>query len=476
MSEDSAPAKVSQFHLDLLRWPLVRSLLRSAAFPLAIQILGLLCVLGLVLNGWGLGIGSRSEELMIWRKTNLTTLFVWGLWWPAMIALAMALGRAWCTVCPMELVSRIGDSLGRRLGRPRFRLVSWMRAGWFIVLAYLVLQFLVAGMEIHRVPHLTSIMLITLGVLAFTTGILFREPRSFCKSFCPAKALLSVYGRFTPWQLDVRDPDLCAGCRTRECVNPRRRFLLDGRSCPSLLSPYRRRASDNCVLCLQCAKACPYGNVGLGVVRPTAHIRKPHALVPYEAAFVMLAAGFVAHEDIGEVMPVDAWFHWLPTQLQVLFPFVGFGWFEAIWFLVVFPLVLWTLAAGLAFLFGHRGTLKSLLIAAATGAAPVVAVAHLAKAAAKVSSWAGFLPGALHEPSGVEAMRSLLAKSVTAPAPLLGLPILGWVMLIGVLFMAWRSRKWVVEANPGRLAAAGAGASVTTVFFLSVLLCWPWSW
>lgn len=473
MTDSAFFGKAPQFLLNILGWPGVRWLLRRPTFPVMLQVLGLLCVCGLIVNGWGLGVGRPTEEVMILRKTNLTTLFVWGLWWPGMIAVAILCGRAWCPVCPMELANRVADSLAQRMGLARMGMGPWIRAGWCIVLAYVVLQFLVAGAEIHRVPHFTSLMLISLGALAFAAGMLFREPRSFCNSFCPTKALLSVYGRFTPLQLDVRDPDICEGCTTRECVDPARRARFDGRSCPSLVRPFARAASDDCVLCFQCAKACLYDNVGFGLVRSTASSRRPVLLKPYETAFVLLAAGFVAHEVIGEVKPLDAYFHAVPQRLNALLPHVAFGWFEAVWFLVLFPLALWGGVMGGAYLMGCRGRITRLLQGAAMGAAPVVAIAHLAKAAAKVGSWGGYLPGSLGDPRGIETLAAYMSGVGTPPASLLGLPMLGWVMLFLLLALTWRSWCGIRETAGDLLPAARAGATTTAAFFVLALLAWP---
>jgi len=466
--------KGPQFRRNALAFAPVRKILEQPWFPLALQIPALAGVGYLAINGWGVGLAESPQELMTLRKTNLTTLFVWGLWWPGMIALALLAGRAWCTVCPMELTNRLADGAARRIGWPRAKLGRWVKAGWLIVLLYLVLQILVAGLSIHRVPHYTSLMLFVLFGAALLTGLAFREPRSFCKAFCPAGALLSVYGRFTPVQLDVQDPDVCRQCRDKDCVAQKNRFRLDKRSCPSLLQPFRRKPSDGCVLCFQCAKVCPHGNVGFGIARETVSSRRPTLLKPFEALFVMLAAGFVAHEVDGEVKWLDEIFHTVPTALHGLFPSVGFEWFEGLWFLVLFPLLLWSVSAGLAYLSGFRPGWKGLLLAAATGAAPVVAVAHLAKAAAKVSSWSGFLPGALRDPAGLHTLERISNRTAAAPGPFVGLPLLGRVMLIGLAAISWKGWGWAREAAGESRVAARAGLVTVAAFYASVLILWPW--
>jgi polyferredoxin len=457
---------------DLTSWPVVRAVSRSPLFPVVLQVAALFAVIALAINGLGVGHDLSGAELKLLRKTSLTTLVVWGLWWPGMIAAALLLGRAWCTVCPMELSNRLGDALARRVGWPRARLGRWLRAGWATLALYLAMQLLVAGVALHRYPHLTAVMVFGLLALALGTGLVFRTQRSFCTAFCPASALLSVYGRLTPLQLARRDADTCERCETLDCVAESNRQRFDRRSCPSLLRPYRRESSDGCVLCLQCVKVCPHDNLGFGVVDAAEPVRRKALLRPFEAGFVAVALGFVAHEVIGEVKWLDHHFHAPPEALSALLPAVPFGWFEALWFLALFPALLWCVIglAGLAA--GHRGGLRTLLLAAATGAAPLVAIAHLAKAVAKVSAWSGFLPGAFVDPRGVETFERITAGAQAAPQPLVGLGLLGWVMLLLSLVVAWRAWRWVRDVPAESRAAARTGLLASGLLFVAVLVIW----
>jgi polyferredoxin len=234
------PTPADQFDLDLLRVPLLRRVLRWPVFPVALQVVTLGALIALIVIGWDLGPGRPVKELMTLRKTNLALLMVWGFWWPGMIVASVLFGRVWCTVCPTELVNRIGDGLARRIGWPRLGMARWLRAGWLVTLAFVALQIAGAVLGLSRVPHYTAWMLVVLLLLGLVTGLVIREPHSFCKSFCPAGAMLSVYGRFTSAQIEVCDPQTCAGCATRDCVDPTMRHRFDQRSCPSVLLPFAR--------------------------------------------------------------------------------------------------------------------------------------------------------------------------------------------------------------------------------------------
>lgn len=463
----------SQFRLDLLCFRLLKTVLRWPLFPVVLQVVTLAALVALAVNGWGLGTDRPAKDLAWLRKTNLTTLLVWGFWWPGLIVATVVFGRVWCTVCPTELVNRVGDALARRVGWPRPRMGRWLRAGWLVVLAWMALQVVGAGFPLSSVPHYTALMLVTLLALGLGTGLVFRDSHSFCRSFCPAAAMLSVYGRFTPLQNDVRDPDVCARCGTRDCVDQANRYKLDRRSCPSLLQPFARAQSDGCVLCLQCAKVCPEENIGFGLAKPTAGSRRHRLLEPFEALFVMVASGLVTSEIMGEVPWLAEIFRAVPKAFQQqVAPSVAFGWFNAAWFLVLFPLALWAVVAAVARLLGYRQGWKTLLVAAATGAAPVVAMAQIAKALSKTASFGGYLPMALSDPSGFDGIPQLAAKALTAPANWASVSTLGWVMLPLLILVAYRSVRWTREATGEHFRAALAGFGATTALYTGVLFAW----
>jgi len=219
---------------------------------------------------------------------------------------------------------------------------------------------------------------------------------------------------------------------------------------------------------------CPHANLGVGLVAAETLVRRKGLLRPFEAAFVMVALGFVAHDVIAEVKWLDGFFHAVPKGLNGFRPSVPFGWFEALWFLVLFPLLVWAGISGIGYLLGHRGGLRALLLAAATGAAPVVAVAHFAKAAAKVASWGGFLPLAVRDPQGIETFQRIAGHTLTAPAGLLGLSMIGWAMLGLTLVMAWKAWNWARQVPVESVIAARSGLAGVAMLFSAILTIWAW--
>jgi polyferredoxin len=464
-------ASASRISLDLMALPGLSPLLRTPLFPLGLQVLTLGVLIALVVNGWGHGLDLDGDQLETFRKTNLTTLAVWGLWWPGMILLVLLAGRAWCTVCPMELVARVSHRISRSVW-PGLPLPRWARAAWPALGLYLLLQAMVAAASIHRLPHLTSLMLLALPLLAALAGLLLRHPRAFCVALCPAAPLLSVYGRHGLLQLDRRSDATCEQCEGRDCVGADARDRLDRRSCPSLIRPFARAPSDGCVLCFQCAKICPHDNIGYGLPAPESTLRQAVPLRPVELAFVAVITGFVTYEVAGEAPAFAAWFRLIPEQLALLPAPIPLRSWQAIWYLLLFPAALWGIAAAGACLLLRGTPLRRSLPAMLTGAAAVVAGAHAAKAMAKLGSWASYLGLSLSDPAGQATLAALEAGTLTKPARLLGMgPTAALALLLtGLLLLRAMPRRTV--AGSGSVAGARFGAAITLFLFVPIIFSW----
>ncbi len=419
--------------------------------------------------------GSYDGKLLpILRKANASTLVVWGLWWPGLVLATILFGRVWCTVCPMELVTNIARRVASFAGLRGLALSPWLRAGFAVLVLYAALQVLVAGFQIHRIPYYTAFVLLALLALALAVGFLFREPRAFCHGFCPAALLLNVYSRITPIALRAASAATCRGCGTRDCVEPKNRFRLDARSCPSLLKPYDLKAEDACVLCFQCAKVCPHGNVGFGVLRPDAGRLGGATLAT--VLFIFMASGFVSHDLFAEVSAVDRLFHAVPQWLTALTGWAGgFVWFEAAWYLLMLPAIVCGVAGLAALVFGARGTLLEIAEKIALSLVPVLAAGHAMKALLKMNTWAGFLPGAFRDPVGLATAGATAAGSVTAPLPLLPpnvVALLVTILLAGSVFLAFRTIQRHIDQTLRKAAYAGAGllASLYTIVAIALLI------
>lgn len=422
------PGQVEAF--NLLRVPGVHAMVRWCGFPYVFQALMLAVFVGLAVISWGV-FAPPGVNAKLYAKTHLATLLIWGVWWPAMVWTAVLLGRAWCMVCPLELVSNLSERLARCLRIPQRPLRKWIASGSLIVAPYALIQLLVAGAHLNRVPAYTSLFLLGLLGLATSTGLVFKD-RAFCRGLCPVGLLLGTYGRGGMLAVRAGSAGTCQGCIGKDCILACNRARSDARSCPSLLNPPKLNSNKDCLVCGQCIKACAPDNMQLVLRRPfpASDAREAASSWPV-TLFVMLVSGFVTWELFTEWPAAEKGFLlpavWAATRLG--WPAAA-GWCEGAWALGVVPFLWWALLAGADRLLGGReGRIADLWRRMALPMAVVVSAGHLSKGLAKLVSWAPFLPLALREPKGLGTMKALAAKTMPAPAAFFGLSTVAVICL-----------------------------------------------
>jgi hypothetical protein len=418
---------------DLLRLGPIRSFILWRGFPYLFQALMLLFFLALAFIAWGhdapVGVNGK-----LYAKTNLTTLLIWGVWWPAMIWIAVLFGRAWCMICPLELVSNLSERLGRWLGIRQRPLRRWMISGIIIVALYALIQFLVAGAHINRVPAYTALFLIGLLTLSFVTGLIFKD-RAFCRGFCPVGLLLATYGRGGMLAVRAGSTQTCGACTGKDCIMACNRTRLDARSCPSLLNPPRLNSNRDCLVCAQCIKSCQPDNMRLLLRRPfpPQDVREPLASWP-TTLFVMLASGFVTWELFTEWPRGEEVFltvpHWISGQAGISWLS---GYLNGVWSLIIVPLIIWIVMGGAVRLLRDHSTISHTWRRLALPLAVIVSAGHMTKGLAKFVSWVEYLPYALKDPVGSNTVLAMSNKTIPQPASLLSLPVVAVVGVILVL-------------------------------------------
>jgi len=404
---------------NLLRINFVRAFVLWHGFPYMFQVLLLFMFILLIALGWGASAPDGVSD-KLYAKTNLVTLLVWGIWWPVMVWLAVLLGRAWCTVCPLELVSNLSERFGRWLGIRQFKLGKWLLSGALILIFYATIQMLIAGAHLHRVPSYTAIFLMFLIATAIITGLFF-ENRAYCRGFCTVGLLLNVYGRGGMLAVRPESKQVCDDCDEKWCVNAENCHKLDARSCPTLLAPTALNSNKDCLICTQCIKSCQPNNMHLQLRTPyySYDTRQPEASWPM-TLFIMLLSGFVMYELCTEWSVAKDVFLWPVKMVMagVTSPELG-GWIKGIWTLMVFPLLLWTVLGSITLLMKGASSLTQAWQQLVLPMVVVIAAGHMAKGIAKFTSWAGFLPDAMREPSGIETIQALTDGVSFAPPPLL---------------------------------------------------------
>jgi hypothetical protein len=407
--------------IDLLQFGPLKSTILCSGFPYLFQVGMLVLFVGFAVLAWGLfppeGVADK-----LYAKTNLVNLVIWGLWWPAMVLTTIFFGRVWCMICPLEFVANLTERLGRRLGISQWRLRRWLRDGFLILGLYALIQMLVAGIHLHRIPAYTSIFLwMMLGLAAFV-GFFFAD-RAFCRGFWPVGLLLGTYGRGSMLVVRSKSRETCQDCEGKECVAACERTRLDARSCPSLLNPAKLSSNQDCLVCGQCLKSCRPDNMQLLIRSPFHGDDSREAAASWPVTlFVMLVSGFVLYELCSEWPAAESAFQWVPVSLAGWVGATGLvGWFNGVWMLIIVPLALWYFL-GLITVVSRESS--SVVMAWRRLALPLVVVisaGHLAKGLAKLSSWSGFLPFAINNPNGIQTALEISTGQMPQPAPLLSL-------------------------------------------------------
>lgn len=449
--------------INLTRWAIIGRLLLWGGYPYIFQILFLGIFLFLAYLGWNLMTPENVPD-KVFAKTNLVNLLIWGLWWPGMVVCAVFFGRIWCAVCPLELVANVIE----RMGPGKLKLNAWLRSGALILVVYALIQMLVAGVHLHRVPAYTSLFLLGLLILAGVVGFLFKD-RAFCRGFCPVGLLLSAYGRGSMLVVRSSHKEVCDSCDHHSCTDPSKRNRKDGRSCPSLLNPARLQKSNDCLVCGQCVKSCsPERNMGLYLRAPyhRADQREPEASWIF-TLFIMLLSGFVAFELCTEWAAAKAMFL-LPAKTMA--GWLGLsennGWIKGVWMLFILPLILWSIFGCAASLSGH--SIRKLVLPLI----PLLAAGHMAKGLAKISSWGGYLPWALEKPLGVENAQAIAAKTLAAPPHLISkqvVAILAIILVVAFAYLGLREKR-LTDKKPSHVLTL----LILGVALAELYLVWGW--
>lgn len=403
-ASNSAPHD-GELNFNLLSWAPLRALFRWRGFPGVFQVLALGWFVVLATIGWG-HYTPEGVNAKLYAKTNLVNLTIWGLWWPLIIWTTVLLGRAWCMVCPLEFVSSRAEKLSHFLGIQQASLSGWLAKGSLVILLFAFLQMLVPGVQIHRVPHYTSLFLWTSLILAFTIGLLYKN-RAFCRGFCPVSLMLNAYGR--GGMLAMRP---AAGQDSQGGQAP------NALACPSLLNPARLNTNKDCLLCGDCVKSEQRGAMQWIIRRPFARndVREPKASWPL-TLFIMAVSGFVTYELCGLWKAAEPVFFWVPRQMSAwLQAGSASGWIQGFWTIFLVPLLIWLVLGTVSLLCRAGKSLGDVWRRLALPLAMVVAAGHMTKGMEKFTSWIGFLPIAWAEPTGLQTAMKMNAKVMAQPS------------------------------------------------------------
>jgi len=396
--------------MNLLNVKLIRNLFASQWFPLVPQAMTLVAFGLIITGGWGVSTSDAAFAKVL-RNTNLSNLLVWSYWWPVIIVIAILIGRVWCTVCPMELVSTFATRIGLRRKVPGF-----FKSGWVITIFFtLILLVGIHTLSIHRLPHRMVIYMLMLLGVALVCGLVF-EKRAFCSYVCPVGHLLGLYAMISPFEWRADDMSICRACKTRDCSTKKNYYRLVGHSCTSNISPPTIKDNRDCLLCTQCLKVCPHKNIRFSTRKPYADFFRGIELKNAQAAFVLLVSGFVVYEILSEWSKSKTILMWAPNQLIETLGITGsavIGFFSATVLFVIYPVILFSAVVVLSKLLSRTSaggiaiarTFALLLI-------PTMAAGHLIKAVLKMTSRIPYWNHVFADPTGRQTAQRIFDSSL----------------------------------------------------------------
>jgi cytochrome c oxidase assembly factor CtaG len=288
---------------DLLPVPLLGRFLKWRHARLAMQ-LPLLALAGVLILD-----GLRGPQV---GPMNLAGVLPWIHWRGLLILSLLAAGNLFCMACPF-LVPR---TLARRWLPTGRSWPRWLRSKWLAVVLLVLFLWAYEAFSLWDSPWWTAWIALGYFTLAFVIDGFFRGA-AFCKYLCPIGQFNFVQSLVSPLEVKVRDPEVCAACRTKDCIRGR-----DGiPGCELHLFQPRKAGNMDCTFCLDCIHACPHDNIGMTARPPGSDLwnegrgvgrlgKRPDLAV----LVVVLVFGAFANAA-GMVGPVLAWRDWLGSVL-----------------------------------------------------------------------------------------------------------------------------------------------------------------
>jgi polyferredoxin len=256
--------------------------------------------------------GFRGPQI---GSMNLAGVLPWIHWRGLVVLGLLVTGNVACMACPF-LVPR---TLARRW-LPQGR--NWprrLRTKWLAVVLLALFLWAYEAFALWDSPWWTAWLVLAYFAAAFVIDGFFRGA-AFCKYVCPIGQFNFVQSLVSPLEVRVREPEVCAACKTRDCIRGNDEVW----GCELKLFVPRKASNMDCTFCLDCIHACPHDNVGIRAGWPGKalwhdSLRRGFDQLgrrPDVAALIVLLAfgGFV--NAAGMVAPVLEWRDALAARLH----------------------------------------------------------------------------------------------------------------------------------------------------------------
>src|SRR6202451_2379427 len=284
---------------------------------------------------------------------NLATTLSWVHFRGALVLVLLCAGSFFCLACPFMLVRNVA----RRIFRPRWNWPQKLRNKWLSVGLFALILFCYEEFSLWSSPWWTAWLIVGYFLAVLVVDGLFKHA-SFCKFVCPIGQFNFVASTISPFEVKVREQDVCTRCQTKDCIRGRREPVSDLvtiRGCELALFQPSKVGNMDCTFCLDCVHACPHDNIGIlsrmhGSELITDPLRSGIGYFSRRKDLAVLAIVFTFGallNAFGMVSPVYAVERWLGRMLHVSVEAPVLGLIFT-FFLIVEPVLLLGLAAWLA--------------------------------------------------------------------------------------------------------------------------------
>jgi ferredoxin len=308
---------------------------------------------------------------------NLATTLSWLHFRGVLVLVLLCAGNFFCLACPFMLVRQAA----RRFFKPKFDWPRRLRNKWISVALFVLILFAYELFDLWSSPWWTAWLIVGYFLSVLLIDGVFKHA-VFCKFVCPIGQFNFVAATLSPFEVKVRELEVCDSCHTKDCIRGRRDAATDLvviRGCELALFQPRKVGNMDCTFCLDCVHACPHDNVGILSRLPGSELLADplHSGIGYFsrrkdiAALVIVFTFGALLNAFGMVSPVYAVEGWLGRILHVQHEAPVLGIIFAC-FLVLEPFFLLTAAAWLTRLWGGvRQSLLPLMVRYSYGLAPL---------------------------------------------------------------------------------------------------------
>ncbi len=192
---------------------------------------------------------------------NLATSLTWVHFRGVLVLVLLGAGNFFCLACPFMLVRQAA----RRIFRPRWSWPRALRNKWVSVALFAGILYIYELFDLWSSPWWTAWLIVAYFLTVLIVDGFFKHA-SFCKFVCPIGQFNFMASTLSPFEVKVRDQEICTRCHTKDCIRGRREPVSDLvviRGCELALFLPGKVGNMDCTFCLDCVHACPHDNVGI---------------------------------------------------------------------------------------------------------------------------------------------------------------------------------------------------------------------